>query len=200
MSDRWAVVGKHDFASPYFEVTVDPELPGTGDWTVPVFSFDRDGAAHRGLTNLIGPRQMIDVRPFEAPEWVGVFPSGDLVGTNAVAITPDPECFTVVAGGRPYIVQAARPEQGAVVVREPVTSVVAASAAGLLLLVSFSEIVALGDSGVRWESPRLCLDELEVVGSAGSELRCRGYFMDGPREFLVDASTGEPQGDAPVWG
>lgn len=63
---------------------------------------------------------------------------------------------------------------------------------GLLLLVSFTDITAIGVDGVAWESDRLALDDLSIVSASKDGIVCEGYFGgERPSRFTIDPATGK---------
>jgi hypothetical protein len=60
----------------------------------------------------------------------------------------------------------------------------------VLVLADFTELAAMGEDGIRWESGRLCLDGLEIQRVSGSEIHCRGDYLEGPEPFVIDALSG----------
>jgi hypothetical protein len=64
---------------------------------------------------------------------------------------------------------------------------------GLLLLMSDTEMVAVGDDGILWTSERLALDDLVVVSASPDGIICEGLVddFDVPSRFTVDPATGK---------
>ncbi len=82
-------------------------------------------------------------------------------------------------------------ERGAQVVHAQVGQVEAVTEPSLLLLVRFTDIVAIGSNGVAWKSPRLAVDDLRVMSTSGGIIQCSLYNLGGSPTITVDAATGE---------
>lgn len=169
-----------------YEVEVNPEFPPDGEWRCPVFEFNHDGGLDGGFTSRWGATV---VRVAATTEWVGLFPASGPGGVDDVFATPDPGRLCVVAEGLAYLVRVAAPAEGAVVAQVGVQQVVSVEDR-LLLLVSESDIVALGADGVAWRSPRLAWSGLSVVRAGAEAVHCTGYRGEQPCEVVVDPATG----------
>lgn len=170
---------------PAFTVEVNPEFPGAGQWSCPVFSFGTDGDVVDSFVSPWGTPLVIRVIPRVGDEWVGMFPDG----TGIVAATPAPNAACVV-GGEAWLVDVRNPQAGAQHLLTWPTRVHAFMELPLLLVTDEVSIVAVGQRGVEWRSPRLCLDDLRVHGATGDDLRCTGFMGGGEETFAVDARTG----------
>ena len=69
--------------------------------------------------------------------------------------------------------------------------VVAVEEPRILLFVRFSEIDALGGTGLAWPSRRLCVDELHVRRVTSDAIKCTGWSAGGESEITVDPRTGQ---------
>ncbi|MGO1050049.1 hypothetical protein [Crossiella sp. CA198] len=183
---------RFDF-EPAYAVEVEPEYPATGEWSCPVFAFDRDGRVIDEAEWGFGMPRVIRVTPTEAAEWVGLFPAGLPGRADGVFAGPGAGQLCVVVNGHALVVRVDEPAAGAVIVCEPVNQVVPVVGAALLLLVTYTDLVAIGSDGVAWESARLALDGLRVVAASGAGIRCTAdsWQMDGSAESFVVAATGE---------
>ncbi|GAA2841410.1 hypothetical protein [Crossiella cryophila] len=184
---------RFDF-EPAYAVEVEPEYPATGDWSCPVFAFDRDGRVIDEADRGFGMPRVIRVMPTDGAEWVGLFSSGLPGREDGVFAGPGPGQLCVVVNGLAQVVAVDEPAAGAVVVCELVNQVVPVAGAALLLLVTYTDLVAVGLRGVAWESARLALDGLRVESASAAGIRCTAdsWQMDGSTEsFVVAAATGE---------
>lgn len=179
---------KFEFKADY-QVIVDPEFPGDGDWRCAVFGYDRDGAVVDQFEPRWGTPLILDFKPSSGERWVGMFEAGGLGGTTGVFATPDPARLCAVVDGLAYVINAGDPTDLAAV-KWQVRQVVAVDDAPVLLLVSGIDITALGSSGTLWESPRLALDDLMVRSTAGNIIACSLYSLGGESSLTLDATTG----------
>ncbi len=104
--------------------------------------------------------------------------------------TPIPTAIAFLSDGTGYVVDVAERRilievPGAVRVRQDALH-------DLILLITQSEMTAVGLDGVAWESGRLASDDLKVVAIDEDSIHCTGY--DGgefPSRFIVDPATGK---------
>jgi hypothetical protein len=177
--------------SPEFRVNVDPEFPGDGDWGCAVFGFDRDGRLQESFDSRWGAPTVVEVMPVEGERWIGQFAAGGLGGVSGVYATPSPRQLCVVTDGLAYLVDVDRAHLGARVVHDQVGQIEAVVDPGLLLLVRFIDIVAVGPDGVAWRSLRLALDDLHVVSTTGGLIWCSLDNLGWSPTIALDAATGE---------
>jgi hypothetical protein len=69
--------------------------------------------------------------------------------------------------------------------------VVAVEGADLLLLVSFSDIIAVGRDGIAWQTPRIALDGLRVELATSQALVCSCETIEGTATVTLDPRSGE---------
>lgn len=183
------VVG--DF-QPAFAIEENPEYPGSGVWGDPLFCFDRTGAVVAEPDSTWGPLLVLGVSPSNGSgDWVGMFPSGGGGGVTEIRACPSPFNLAVLSTGEAHLVDVGSPGSGASVVQHSVTQVVAVGA-DLMLLTSYSDIVAIGVDGVAWKSPRLALDDLVVTNATADYIACSGITFAGDNSYIeVDTRTGE---------
>jgi hypothetical protein len=176
---------------PAYEIEVDPEFPGDGDWHAPAFFFDRDNAvSHSHVDSRWGAPLVI--RATVAQEhWVGTFTAG-IDGVRGVFATPDPRRVCCVVAGLAYVVNVKDPGAGAELAHWQTVSVTPVTGGSTLLLVGFVDITALGQRGIEWRSERLVLDDLRVLQVSADEIVCSGTIPghDAPR-ITLDPATGQ---------
>ena len=174
---------------PAFTVEVDPEFPGDGDWNCRVVGFDRAGVAMDEFDSRWGTPFIIRVEPEEGDPWVAMFAAGGLGSVRCAFATPSPTALVVVADGLAYLVDIDL--SSARTVQDQVHQVVATSDPPLLLLVRFIDIVAIGSDGVAWATPRLCVDDLQVVRADRMGIECSCDNLGGTATITLDPRTGE---------
>jgi hypothetical protein len=105
---------------------------------------------------------------------------------------PDPHAMCAVSGGYAYVIDTRAPERFTMLPYRPVLQVLPATEAGLLLFVGHHTILAWGEQGQAWESPKLSDEGVTVTGIAGGRLKGLGWTMmtDREREFVLDMRTG----------
>jgi hypothetical protein len=178
---------------PHYQAEVDPEFPGDGDWRCRVLGYARTGEAEEPFESRWGTPAIVRVGPAEAESWVGMFASGGLGGVTAFTACPAPDQLAVGVDGLVYLVDVTDPAK--VLARhDQVTQIVAVAGEPLLLLVSFTDMIALGADGVRWKTRRIALDGLRVVGASADEIVASCDNLEGSDTIVLDARTGDQTG------
>jgi hypothetical protein len=155
--------------APAFDAEADPEFPGDGRWSCPVFAFDYDGRVVQEFKSPWGTPFVVRVTPADGSEWVGLFPAGGLGGEDDA------------------------PGSAAVVAQDQVRQVVPVIDSSLLLLVSYVDMVAIDSQGIAWTSPRLALDGLRITHTDADGIHCVADTLAGSAEtIVVNPATGEP--------
>ena len=179
----------------HYEIAEPPELPGAGPWSTPVHYFPpaKARSEHHG--------HWLKVIPASGNSWLGVF-SGDAgLSFSRVLSTPNPDQFCVVVEGAAYLVFAEAPSRWERFDLFPVTGACAIPESGLLILTTFHKLAALGATGLVWESPRVCWDDLRITQADGERIEGTGYDpTNTPSEmhFSVDTKTGQSLLPAPL--
>lgn len=111
---------------------------------------------------------------------------------------PRPDDILAIAGGYAYLADTLAPERPLHLSLRPVTEVLPASDAGLLILAGFHTIAAIGATGFLWETARLTWEGLTLNGIRDGQLHGLGWDMRTDRDlpFTVDLSTGAHTGGA----
>ncbi len=137
---------------------------------------------------------VIRVAPEVGPAWTGVFGGGG-GSMSGVLGTPRAGSLLVVSRGDGCMVPADDP-RAFERVPLPVVEVHAAHGHGLLLLVSWTGVLAYGEDGLRWTSKRIADDGVSITGIAGG--RAEGRAWSSPRQewapFSLDLATGRHEG------
>jgi hypothetical protein len=172
------------FAASY-EVDINPEHPAAGDWGVPNFLFG--GRSQETLT--------IRIVPHLTKPWVASFAvGGNGHYVNGLFACPNPEQLLVAAGTDAYLIQVTRPGQADDLPISPVLHVRRPSGTDLLVLGSFTNLAAVDDSGLRWVTGRLFIDDLELVEGLPGKIYARGAVTSvpsAPELLIIDPSRGE---------
>jgi hypothetical protein len=111
---------------------------------------------------------------------------------------PRADDLLAVAGGYAYLADTLAPERPLHLPLRPVTQVLPAPDANLLLLAGFHTITAIGAAGLLWETARLTWEGLTLTGIREGHLNGLGWDMRTDREvpFAVDLATGQHTGGA----
>jgi hypothetical protein len=111
---------------------------------------------------------------------------------------PRRDDLLAVAGGYAYLADTLAPDRPLHVPLRPVTQVLPAPEANLLLLAGFYTVAAIGATGLLWETARLTWEGLTLTGIRDNQLQGLGWDMRTDRElpFTVDLSTGFHTGGA----
>ena len=141
---------------------------------------------------------LLRVLPQHGTAWSGRFAFGKTgySGCSMVSSMPDPDMICVVARGAGYVVSASDPGCWSLVELTPVMDVRAATAAGVLVFASHTDLVAYGENGVKWGTKRVAWSGLKVV-MIGDQVLAGEYWdlrEEATRRFEVDLATGEARG------
>jgi hypothetical protein len=111
---------------------------------------------------------------------------------SGVWTCPGPDDLLAVAGGYAYLVDTRTPEQCQHLPLRPVTQVLPAPQAGLILLAGFHTVAAIGASGLLWETARLSWEGVTLNDIRDNQLHGLGWNMQTDREvpFAIDLRTG----------
>lgn len=115
---------------------------------------------------------------------------------SGVWACPRPDDLLAVAGGYAYLADTRSPERCQHLPLRPVTSVLPAPEANLILLAGFHTVAALGASGLLWETARLSWEGVTLQEVREGQLQGLGWNMHTDREvpFAVDLTTGAHAG------
>jgi hypothetical protein len=99
---------------------------------------------------------VLRVEPADGSACLGMFAAGGLGRLRAVVRCPSPKAVAVIVDALVYVVDVEQPQAGALIARDQLQQVVAMPEPPLLLFVRFSEIEALGPTGIAWCPPNGC--------------------------------------------
>jgi hypothetical protein len=177
---------RHNYA-----IEVDPEFPGNGQWDCKTIGIRADGEPTEFLDSRWGVPLVLRVAPDAGQGWVLSVSGGNgLTRLRGIFATPRPDEFLAVVDGAGLVVRADDPTSTHTL-GVMVTQVVGAIEPEPVLLISRAvSVVAFDAGGVRWQSPRLCWDDLTIEGVEDNEVHCSGEFM--PRApFVLDLRSGQ---------
>lgn len=116
----------------------------------------------------------------------------DAIVPTGVWSMPDPEALCAVSGGYAYVIDTTAPERFTMLTYRPVLQVLPATEAGLLLFVGHRSILAWGQEGQAWESPKVSDEGVTVSRIEGLRLDGLGWKMMTDKEtpYALDLRTG----------
>ncbi len=111
---------------------------------------------------------------------------------SGIWTSPNPNEICAVSGGYAYLIDTAAPEQFTMIPYRPVLEVRAAPEQGLLLFVGHHKILAWGQSGQAWESPKLSDEGVKIERIDLDVLHGMGWEMVSDKEapFMLSLSDG----------
>lgn len=171
-----------------FACEVLDELPAG---PAPPYYFPRGQAARQDGV-------IVRVRPETSEAWIGMFAFGkfEKAGVTRVLSMPDPEKLCVVARGAGYVVTAAKTDDWEMVRAIPIIDVRALPGAGLVVFANYTELLAFGKEGMKWQTKRIAWDGLKIV-AVGDQTIVGEYWdirEEAMQRFEVDLATGAARG------
>lgn len=135
------------------------------------------------------------VRPASDAPFLATFALGfaDPAAPTGLWSCPRPAELCAVAGGYAYIVDADNPQRFSHLPFRPVLEVRPLPEHRLLVFASHQSLLAWGEDGLAWQSPRLSSEGLRLIEIRGHELRGLGWdlFTDRDVAFVLDLRTGD---------
>ena len=106
--------------------------------------------------------------------------------------TPNPTEICAVSGGYAYMIETTAPERFTMLPYRPVLKVVPAPADRLLLFVGHRTVLAWGEQGESWQSPKLSDEGLTKIEVQNGKLLGTGWNMITDKEtlFVLELQTG----------
>lgn len=123
-------------------------------------------------------------------------PKPGIATLDALCTTPSADQLCVISRGTVYLGRASRPRSFREI-REARASVVAVCPivqAGLLLLVTEGEVLAIDAVGTRWRTRRIAADGLQIQGHIETSVWGLADVDWNPAPFLIDLTTGQVTG------
>jgi hypothetical protein len=141
---------------------------------------------------------LVKVRPEYGQEWLGTFAFGRLTqrGVSGIFTTPHPDRLCVVTAGGGYFASANTPTSWEEVSAVPILDVRPIAAHNIIVFADFTNLVAYGQTGLKWRTKRLSWDDLKITEV--TDVFIKGEFWDilseGTATFVVDLATGAHTG------
>jgi hypothetical protein len=142
---------------------------------------------------------VLEIGPAGDAPWIGVFGRDSSMTSECSKImsTPDPSILLVIAEGQAFVVNVEDPSKVMYPPCFPVHQAISIMSQGIVVLADDTDLVAIGRSGIAWESGRLVTDDLRLVSTKGDRIGATGFVgSDGDVEFEVDPRTGRIIGRA----
>lgn len=117
----------------------------------------------------------------------------DSIVPTGIWSAPNPNELCAVSGGYAYLIDTTRPEQFTLLPYRPVLQIYPASDPRLLLFVGHRTILAWGEKGEAWQSPKLSDEGVTVSSIEEKTLSGLGWNILSDKEtpFALDLRTGE---------
>jgi hypothetical protein len=172
-------------------LTAPPLIAPARQFVYPQFILGEEDAMNRGAL-------LIDIKPASAPNFLATCALGfrDPSLPTGIFACPRPDDLLAIAGGYAYLVDTQSPDRCLHLPLRPVTQVLPAPAASLILLAGFHNVVAIDATGLRWQSERLSWEGVNLSHADHQTLHGTGWNMQTDRDvpFTIDLLTGVHQG------
>lgn len=172
-------------------LTAPPLIAPARQFVYPLYVPGEEDAMARGA-------MLLDIKPASAANFLATCALGfrDPSLPTGVFACPRAEDLLAVAGGYAYLVDTLAPSRCLHLPLRPVTQILSAPGEELILLAGFHHVVAIGASGLKWQSARLSWEGITLSDILDHRLRGLGWNMRTDREvpFSIDLLTGEHQG------
>ena len=167
---------------------LEPIVESTGIESERVFSFSP--GSRRTQTNGLRLR----VVPHGHEAWIGHFAFGDAPGRSLTMVMscPNPNELCVVSSGAGYIVRTDDPNSWRAIACTPVVKVKPLVVRGLLVFADFTKLAAFGQEGLKWESPRLSSDGIDITNTSDTRISVLGWSAAKQASYtsVIDVETG----------
>ena len=141
---------------------------------------------------------LLDIKPVNAPNFLATCALGfrDPSLPTGIFACPRPDDLLALAGGYAYLIDTQSPDHCLHLPLRPVTQVLAAPAAGLILLAGFHTVLAIDANGLRWQTARLSWEGITLTHTDDHHLHGTGWNLHTDRElpFTIDLLTGQHHG------
>jgi hypothetical protein len=153
----------------------------------PQFIPGEEDAMNRGAL-------LLDIKPANAPNFLSTCALGfrDPSLPTGIHACPRPDDLLAIAGGYAYLIDTTAPEHSLHIPLRPVTQILPAPTANLILLAGFHQILAIGPAGIAWQSARLSWEGVTMTEVRANALHGTGWNMQTDREipFVLNLADG----------
>jgi hypothetical protein len=172
-------------------LTVPPLIAPARQFTYPQFVPGEEDALNRGAL-------LVNIKPANAPNFLATCALGFRDPSLPTGIHPCPRTddLLALAGGYAYLIDTQHPETCLHLPLRPVTAVLAAPEANVILLAGFHTVAAISPTGLLWQSARLSYEGVTMSHVDNNTLHGLGWNLQTDRElpFTLDLTTGTHQG------
>jgi hypothetical protein len=172
-------------------LTTPPLIAPARQFVYPLYVPGEEDAMARGAL-------LLDIKPTAAPNFLATCALGfrDPALPTGVFPCPRPDDLLALAGGYAYMIDTQDPTHCLHLPLRPVTAVLPAPEAGLILLAGFHHVLAIDTAGIRWQTARLSWEGITLVEVREGQLHGLGWNMHTDRElpFTVELATGRHEG------
>ena len=141
---------------------------------------------------------LLDIKPANAPNFLATCALGftDPSLPTSIHACPRPDDLLAIAGGYAYLIDTLNPTHSLHLPLRPVTQILSAPTAGLILLAGFHNVIAIDATGLRWQSARLSWEGITLTHADAHHLHGTGWNLHTDREipFTIDLTTGTHTG------
>jgi hypothetical protein len=172
-------------------LTAQPLIAPARQFVYPQRIAGEDDAMARGAL-------LLDVKPAAGANFLATCALGfrDPALPSGIFACPRADDLLALAGGYAYVIDTLAPEICLHLPLRPVTQLMSAPDAGLILLAGFHHVLALYAGGIRWQSARLSWEGVTLTDVRDGHLHGLGWNLKTDRElpFSIDLITGEHKG------
>ena len=172
-------------------LTAPPLIAPARQYVYPQHIPGEEDAMNRGAL-------LLDVKPAASPNFLATCALGfrEVSLPTGIFACPHPDHLLATAGGYAYVIDTLAPDHCVHLPLRPVTQILPAPAAGVILLAGFHNVLALDANGVRWQSARLSWEGTSLTHTTANHVYGTGWNLHTDREvpFIINLMTGEHQG------
>jgi hypothetical protein len=168
-------------------LTAPPMIAPARQFVYPQFIPGEEDAMNRGAL-------LLDIKPAAAANFLATCALGfrDPSLPTGIHSCPRPDDLLAIAGGYAYLIDTTDPTRSFHLPLRPVTQILAAPTANLILLAGFHHIAAIGPNGLLWQSARLSWEGLTMLEVRDNHLHGTGWNMHTDRDvpFTLNLTNG----------
>jgi hypothetical protein len=172
-------------------LTAPPLIAPARQFTYPLHVPGEEDAMSRGAL-------LLDIKPATGANFLATCALGfrDPSLPTGIYPCPRPDDLLAIAGGYAYLIDTLAPNNSLHLPLRPVTQILSAPSANLILLAGFHNVIAIDATGLRWQSARLSWEGVTLTEVLNNELHGTGWNLHTDRElpFTLDLTTGAHTG------